>query len=165
MCMCRGWLWKPKEGIRCQELELQDVGVLKEQPKPSMVAHAFNPSTREAEAGRFLSSRPAWSTKWKPGLYRETLSWKTKTKPNKIESSPCIWAWNHLSRPLLNFYNFLCVSNISYWYLLLLFFEIVSPGIHYVDRTDLEFEETHLPPASSAKIKDVYLRVLLIITF
>jgi major histocompatibility complex class I len=28
-----------------------------------MVAHAFNPSTREAEAGGFLSSRPAWSTK------------------------------------------------------------------------------------------------------
>jgi hypothetical protein len=26
-------------------------------------AHAFNPSTREAEAGGFLSSRPAWSTK------------------------------------------------------------------------------------------------------
>jgi major histocompatibility complex class I len=26
------------------------------------VAHAFNPSTWEAEAGRFLSSRPAWST-------------------------------------------------------------------------------------------------------
>jgi hypothetical protein len=28
-----------------------------------MVAHAFNPSTWEAEAGGFLSSRPAWSTK------------------------------------------------------------------------------------------------------
>ena len=27
-----------------------------------MVAHAFNPSTREAKAGGFLSSRPAWST-------------------------------------------------------------------------------------------------------
>ena len=27
-----------------------------------VVAHAFNPSTWEAEAGRFLSSRPAWST-------------------------------------------------------------------------------------------------------
>jgi hypothetical protein len=27
-----------------------------------MVAHAFNPSTWEAEAGEFLSSRPAWST-------------------------------------------------------------------------------------------------------
>uniref|UniRef100_A0A8C6I930 Uncharacterized protein n=1 Tax=Mus spicilegus TaxID=10103 RepID=A0A8C6I930_MUSSI len=30
---------------------------------PGVVAHAFNPSTREAEAGGFLSSRPAWSTK------------------------------------------------------------------------------------------------------
>jgi hypothetical protein len=30
---------------------------------PGMVAHSFNPSTLETEAGRFLSSRPAWSTK------------------------------------------------------------------------------------------------------
>jgi hypothetical protein len=30
---------------------------------PGVVAHDFNPITREAEAGRFLSSRPAWSTK------------------------------------------------------------------------------------------------------
>jgi major histocompatibility complex class I len=36
---------------------------------PGVVAHAFNPSTpeaeaeAEAEAGGFLSSRPAWSTK------------------------------------------------------------------------------------------------------
>jgi hypothetical protein len=29
---------------------------------PGMVVHAFNPSTWEAEAGGFLSSRPAWST-------------------------------------------------------------------------------------------------------
>jgi hypothetical protein len=28
----------------------------------AVVAHAFNPSTQEAEAGGFLSSRPAWST-------------------------------------------------------------------------------------------------------
>jgi hypothetical protein len=27
-----------------------------------MVAHTFNPSTQEADAGGFLSSRPAWST-------------------------------------------------------------------------------------------------------
>jgi hypothetical protein len=29
----------------------------------AVVAHAFNPSTWEAEAGEFLSLRPAWSTK------------------------------------------------------------------------------------------------------
>jgi hypothetical protein len=48
-----------------------------------MVAHAFNPSTGEAEAGGFLSSRLAWATErvpGQPGLYRETLSQKTKTK-------------------------------------------------------------------------------------
>jgi hypothetical protein len=38
-----------------------------------VVAHAFNPSTREAEAGGFLSSRTA-------RLYRETLSRKNKQK-------------------------------------------------------------------------------------
>jgi major histocompatibility complex class I len=32
----------------------------------AMVAHAFNPSNWEAEAGRFLSSRPAWSTQRNP---------------------------------------------------------------------------------------------------
>jgi hypothetical protein len=50
-------------------------------------ASRANPSTREAEAGGFLSSRPAWSTKWvpgQPGLHRETLSPKqNKTKKNK----------------------------------------------------------------------------------
>jgi hypothetical protein len=34
----------------------------RESSEPGVVAHAFNPSTREAEAGGFLSSRPAWST-------------------------------------------------------------------------------------------------------
>jgi hypothetical protein len=41
-----------KEG-GCIENGLLQLGV---------VAHTFNPSTREAEAGGFLSSRPAWST-------------------------------------------------------------------------------------------------------
>jgi hypothetical protein len=31
--------------------------------QPGMMAHAFNPSTPEAEAGGFLTSRPALSTK------------------------------------------------------------------------------------------------------
>jgi hypothetical protein len=42
--------------------------------------------TREAEAGGFLSSRLAWSTKWvpgQPGLYIETLSRKTKQNKTK----------------------------------------------------------------------------------
>jgi hypothetical protein len=29
---------------------------------PGVVVHLFNPNTLEAEAGRFLSSRPVWST-------------------------------------------------------------------------------------------------------
>jgi hypothetical protein len=47
----------------------------------AVVVHAFNPSILEAEAGGFLSSRPAWSTKWvpgQPGLHRETLFWTNK---------------------------------------------------------------------------------------
>ena len=53
-----------------------------------VVAHAFNPSTWEAEAGGFLNSRPAWSTEWvpgQPGLHRETLS--RKTKPNQTKNT------------------------------------------------------------------------------
>jgi hypothetical protein len=42
---------KKKEKKRKRKLRMQAV-----------VAQAFNPSTSEAEAGRFLSSRPAWST-------------------------------------------------------------------------------------------------------
>ena len=50
-----------------------------------VVAHTFNPSTQEAEAeaGGFLSLRSTWSTKrvpGHPGLHRETLYGKNKTK-------------------------------------------------------------------------------------
>ena len=69
--MTEGWR---KERINIQELphilifKMFSIG-------RAMVAHAFNPSTWEAEAGRFLSSRPAWSTERVPGqpwLDRET---------------------------------------------------------------------------------------------
>jgi hypothetical protein len=36
---------------------------LKRPFRQAVVVHAFNPSTWEAEAGRFLSLRPHWSTK------------------------------------------------------------------------------------------------------
>jgi hypothetical protein len=52
----------------------------------AVVAHAFNPSTREAEAGGFLSSRTAWSTEWvwgQLGLHKETLPQKTNKQTNK----------------------------------------------------------------------------------
>jgi hypothetical protein len=47
------------------------------------VAYTFNPSTWEAEAGRFLSSRPAWSTEFQDSQgYTEKL-YKQKPKSNK----------------------------------------------------------------------------------
>jgi hypothetical protein len=60
------------------------------QTRWAVVAHAFNPSTWEAEAGGFLSSRQAWSTKWgpgQPGLHRETLSRKKQNKQRVANSS------------------------------------------------------------------------------
>jgi hypothetical protein len=53
-----------------------------------VVVHAFNPSTWEAEAVRFLSSRSAWSTEWvpgQPGLHWETLFQKQKQNKTKQE--------------------------------------------------------------------------------
>jgi hypothetical protein len=81
------WMWK------CSKLKVANSHVKplvhfvkRMTTQPGVVAHAFNPSTWEAEAGRFLISRPAWSTKWVPGqpeLYREILSGKTKKKKKK----------------------------------------------------------------------------------
>jgi hypothetical protein len=42
--------------------ELNHAPVYKEYSQLGVVAHVFNPSTQETEAGRFLSLRPAWST-------------------------------------------------------------------------------------------------------
>jgi hypothetical protein len=59
-----------------------------------MVAHAFNPSTWEAEAGESLSLRPLWSIELvpgQPGLQREALFRQNKTttkiKQNKTQDS------------------------------------------------------------------------------
>ena len=44
-----------------------------------MVAHAFNPSIREVEAGRSLRLRPAWSK----DTQRDPISKKKKKKKKK----------------------------------------------------------------------------------
>jgi hypothetical protein len=48
--------------INCKEKRLFEA-FFKKSLESGVVAHAFNPGTREAEADGFLSSRPAWSTK------------------------------------------------------------------------------------------------------
>jgi hypothetical protein len=50
-------LGKIKENLLRKYTDKKDVNGL------GVVVHAFSPSTREAEAGGFLSSRPAWSIK------------------------------------------------------------------------------------------------------
>jgi hypothetical protein len=86
-------IWKLNIGFNSWQLlilclSLYCVPTRKGENSRAVVAHAFNPSTQEAGAGGFLSSRPAWSTKWgpgQPGLHRETLSQKTKQKKRKGE--------------------------------------------------------------------------------
>jgi hypothetical protein len=70
-------------------LELQELVFdvkVEAEPLPGVVAHVFNPSTREPEAGGFLSLRPAWSTERVPGqqgLYRKTLSRKKRKEKKR----------------------------------------------------------------------------------
>jgi hypothetical protein len=55
-----------------------------------MVAHAFNPSTWEAEAGGPLSSRPAWSAEFQDSQgYTEKpcLRKKQKQNPRRMKST------------------------------------------------------------------------------
>jgi hypothetical protein len=48
-----------------------------------MVAHAFNPSTWEVEAGEFLSSRPAWATQRNPVSKNEKTNKQTNKQQQK----------------------------------------------------------------------------------
>ena len=47
-----------------------------------VVAHVFNPSTQEAEAGGFLNSRPAWS------VYRVSSRTARATQRNPCLEKP-----------------------------------------------------------------------------
>jgi hypothetical protein len=62
----KGWIHSPilkKRGKNHQNIEVNPISYhIKINYSRAVVMHAFNPSIWEAEAGRFLSSRPAWST-------------------------------------------------------------------------------------------------------
>jgi hypothetical protein len=56
------FLTSMKGGGKASVISAIPSALLRKSVEPGMVAHAFDPSTWEAEAGGFLSSRPAWST-------------------------------------------------------------------------------------------------------
>jgi hypothetical protein len=123
-------------------------GCLKALLSQGVVAHAFNPSTWEAEAGRFLSSRPAWSTEWvpgQPGLHRETLSQKKKLLSFWMWRDNCAsladtqfkYCQNRPAQPLFNPSTEEAEANGSLWLwcqLPMLFRLLVFPsGVHAGD--------------------------------
>ena len=57
------WYFHRPSSFTSECLASQSAYIRKDVLGQVMVEHAFNPSTWEAEAGGFLSSRPAWSTK------------------------------------------------------------------------------------------------------
>ena len=62
------------------------------------MVHAFNPSTREAEAGRFLSWRPAWSTEFQDSQgYTEKPCLKKSKKITK-SSGKVVYSKNSENR-------------------------------------------------------------------
>ena len=84
--------------------------------QPGVVAHTFSPSTREAEAGGFLRSRTAWSTKWvpgQPGLYRETLSRKTKQKQKQKQKAIIPKCWWIEKNVAVTWHRYLCFPSLK----------------------------------------------------
>jgi hypothetical protein len=59
----------------------------------AVVAHAFNPSPWQAEAGGFLSSRPAWSTQKIPANETppDPRQKKKKKKNTRMKTSNIQW--------------------------------------------------------------------------
>jgi hypothetical protein len=59
--------------------------------QPGVVAHAFNPSTFEAEAGGFLSSRPAYkmSSRTARAIQRNPVSKNKNKQTNKKSRKMC----------------------------------------------------------------------------
>ena len=76
------WLW----------VAMWVLGTETKLPLRLMVAHAFNPSAQEAEAGRSLSVRPAWSAEFqhRHGYTEETLSQNKQTNKQTNKQYPVL---------------------------------------------------------------------------
>ena len=86
----------------------------------ALVVHAFNNSTWEAKAARFVSSKPAWSTQWapgQPGLHREAcLGKRNLSRKKKKLSNEHPFPTSEFSRPFKNlFYYYLCVCLLVFF--------------------------------------------------
>ena len=78
--------WHPNINQNSSLITKQRINPKNDNRRWAMVVHAFNPSTWEAEAGRYLSLGPAWSWEWvpgQPGLHRETLSQTSQKNKQK----------------------------------------------------------------------------------
>jgi hypothetical protein len=79
----------------------------------AVVAHAFNPSTWESEAGGFLNLRPDWSTEWVPGQLR--LYWENLSQRNcLIWSFSKYWVFLYATVSFLNVLMFTSFSNFFF---------------------------------------------------
>jgi hypothetical protein len=83
------------------------------QTKPGVVAHAFNPSTREAEAGRFLSrGQPGPQSELQDSQnYKEKPCLKTNKQTNKHKKPNN----NKTKNKKYKMYKLGYVGSIGYW--------------------------------------------------
>jgi hypothetical protein len=110
-----------------------------------VAAHALISSTWEAEAGRFLSSRPAWSTEWVP----EKPSFKEETKQEQQQKDV-----THQSSLGLESQDKLIFCSV-FWVRVSLY-SPGCPGTHSVDQAGLKLTEIICLCLPSAGIKDTH---------
>ena len=130
----------------------------KKKIKPGVVAHAFNSSTQEAEAGGFLSSRPAWSTEFqdsqgyteKPCLEKKTKTKQTNQTNKKTNKKPQQQQQKHLLMSISCVFVCVCVCALAHehkhWWRSEV--ELRSPGTV----TSLPGEPCHQPRSLSLTV-------------
>jgi hypothetical protein len=108
------------------------------------VAHAFNPSPWEAEAGGFLSSSPAWSTESQNSQgYTEKSCLKKTRKKKRVERISLVVVYFVYKRTYV----------VTFFVCFCFFQDRVSlcspgcPGTHSIDQAGLKLRN---PPASAS---------------